>query len=426
MVDPRDEGRRRPVRRPVTRRNFMQLAGIGAAGTSFLAACARQSPGSSGGATPTQTLQIASPDHPVTWPIAADNAPIASGLKPEQGATLNVYNYTDYLDPAAMKSFQARYKASGVKVKLTTFNDIPEALAKIRSGDVPFDVFIGSSYDTIGKMVLAGLVRPLNHSYIPNIKNVWPEFTNPFYDGGWRYTIPYTIYTTGIAWRTDMVKEDIAKLPNPWDVFWDPQFQGKISVLDDYRETPSMVLLREGNPDVNTGDDAALAKVQADLLAMTKATKPKITINHYSELPEGKYAVSHSWSGDAVNMPYYLPKGVDPGILRYWFPADGKGLVNNDLVLVLRNGKNPVLSHLFLNHLLDTDVSLGNFGATGYQPPQVSLTPSELVDQEYVPSNLSSAVVLPKLFTTGYRSLELSPAVDAKWAAVWQRFKAGA
>jgi spermidine/putrescine transport system substrate-binding protein len=125
-------------------------------------------------------------------------------------------------------------------------------------------------------------------------------------------------------------------------------------------------------------------------------------------------------------MPYYLPKGVDPGILRYWFPADGKGLVNNDLVLVLRNGKNPVLSHLFLNHLLDTDVSLGNFGATGYQPPQVSLTPSELVDQEYVPSNLSSAVVLPKLFTTGYRSLELSPAVDAKWAAVWQRFKAGA
>jgi spermidine/putrescine transport system substrate-binding protein len=330
----------------------------------------------------------------VTWPIASDNAPIASGLKPEQGATLNVYNYTDYLDPAAMKSFQARYKASGVKVKLTTFNDIPEALAKIRSGDVPFDVFIGSSYDTIGKMVLAGLVRPLNHIYIPNIKNVWPEFTNPFYDGGWRYTVPYTIYTTGIAWRTDMVKEDIAKLPNPWDVFWDPQFQGKISVLDDYRETPSMVLLREGNPDVNTGDDAALAKVQADLLAMTKATKPKITINHYSELPEAstRSPLLVRRRGQHAVLP---AQGRRPGHPAVLVPGDGKGLVNNDLVLVLRNGKNPVLSHLFLNHLLDTDVSLGNFGATGYQPPQVSLTPSELVDQEYVPSNLSSRSSCP-------------------------------
>jgi spermidine/putrescine transport system substrate-binding protein len=424
MVDPRDEGRRRPVRRPVTRRNFMQVAGLGAVGVPFLAACARQSAGSAG-ASATRTLQVASPENPVKWPISTSNSPIASGLKPEQNATLQVYNYTDYLDPAAIKSFQTKYKASGVKVKLTTFNDEQEMFAKIRAGAVPFDIAF-PSYDFLGKLVVAGLVRPLQHDYITNIKNVWPEFTNPFYDQEWRFTVPYTVYTTGIAWRTDMVKEDISKLANPWDVFWDPQFQGKISVLDDYRETPSMVLLRQGNPDVNTGDDAALAKVQADLLAMTKATKPKITINHYSELPGGKYAVSHSWSGDAVNMPYYLPKGVDPGILRYWFPADGKGLVNNDLMVVLRGGKNPVLSHLFLNHMLDTDVALGNFGATGYQPPQVSLTPSELVAQEYVPQNLASAVVLPKFFTAGYRTLELSPAVDAKWAALWQRFKAGA
>src|SRR6185312_2910316 len=98
MVDPRDEGRRRPVRRPVTRRNFMQLAGMGAAGVPFLAACARQSNGTAG-ATPTQTLQVASPANPVTWPISASNPPIASGLMPEKDATLQVYNYTDYLDP---------------------------------------------------------------------------------------------------------------------------------------------------------------------------------------------------------------------------------------------------------------------------------------------------------------------------------------
>ena len=31
------------------------------------------------------------------------------------------------------------------------------------------------------------------------------------------------------------------------------------------------------------------------------------------------------WSGDVVNAQYYLPKGVKPEVLAYWFPPDGKG-----------------------------------------------------------------------------------------------------
>ncbi len=54
-------------------------------------------------------------------------------------------------------------------------------------------------------MVAADLLRPLNHDYIPNIDNLWPQFQNPWYDAGWRYSVPYTVYTTGIGWRTDMV-----------------------------------------------------------------------------------------------------------------------------------------------------------------------------------------------------------------------------
>ncbi len=396
---------------------------MGAAGAPFLAACG--SSGNSGLPQPTATLGGASPAHPVIWPIASGNAPIKSNLQPEQGATLQLYNYTDYVDPEAIKKFEAKYKSTGVKVRYTTFNDLPEALSKIKSGKVPYDVFF-PSYDFMGKLVVADLVRPLNHDYIPNIKNVWSEFTNPFYDGEWRYTVPYSVYTSGIAWRIDLADEDVSIRGNPWDVLWDTQYRGKVSVLDDYRETPQMVLLRHRATDVNTGDPAMLRIVADDLAALNKATRPKTSVNAYSEMPDGRFAVSHTWSGDAVNMPFYLPKDVDPGILRYWFPPDGKGLVNNDLMVVLRTGKNPVLSHLFLDFMLDADIALGNFGFTGYQVPQVSLTPANLVKQEYVPPNLESAVVLPEYFGTGYRNLELPPAVDAEWAAIWQKFKAGA
>ena len=56
--------------------------------------------------------------------------------------------------------------------------------------------------------------------------------------------------------------------------------------------------------------------------------------------------------------------------MRYWYPADGKGMVDNDLMVILAQGQNPVLAHLFLDFMLDTKNALDNFGYIGYQPPQ--------------------------------------------------------
>ena len=64
-------------------------------------------------------------------------------------------------------------------------------------------VFPGPS--VLSKMVYTDLIQPLNHTYIPNLKNVWPEYQDPWYDGGARYTVPYTVYTTGVAYRADRV-----------------------------------------------------------------------------------------------------------------------------------------------------------------------------------------------------------------------------
>lgn len=408
------------------RRDLLRMAGFAIGGAALagpLAACTRDTPGAAGGASSLAGLKLASPENPVRWPISANNQPISDGLAPEKGATLKLYNYADYINPEVFKAFEQQY---GVKIEVSTFNDIPEALAKIRSGTVDFDIFF-PGYDSIGKLVSTELIRPINHSYVPNISNVWPDYQDPFYDQGWQYSVPYTLYTTGLAWRTDRVSEDIGARPNPWDVFWDAQYSGKIAVLDDYRETISMTMLKNGLAQhLNDADPAALEKVQSDLLGMVASTRPRVTITGYTDLPEGKFSVTHCWSGDSVAMSGYLPEGTDPGILRYWFPKDGKGLVNSDLMVMLKAGKNPVLSHLFVNHMLDPKVALENFTFVGYQPPQTSITPDSLVADGVLPETLKSATVLPEYFTSGYRTLELSPEDDAAWQAVWQRFKAGA
>lgn len=409
-----------PNRPGPNRRQFLQRAALLAAGTpalvAFLDACSKGGQSSSA-----PSLTIASPSSPVKWDIPADNTAIADGLGPEKGGTLQLYSYADYMAPEAVKAFEDRY---GVKVQISTFNDTDEALTKIRGGNVDYDIFF-PSYDQIGRLVTGGLVRPLNHSYIPNIKNVWPFFSNPWYDQEWHYSVPYTVYTTGLGWRNDQVPADIGALKNPYESLWDPAYKNKTAVIDDWHTAMAMVLLKLGITDVNTSSADDLKKVGDALTQMVEATSPKVTITMYSDLPAGQISLSQMWSGDIINAKNYLPEGVSPDILRYWFPADGKGLVDNDLMVSLRGGKNPVLAHLFINHMLEPEVAKQNFSAIGYQPPQVSINPDSLVADGFIPENLKNAIVRPEYFDTGYRILELDPANDTAWHNVWRAFKAG-
>jgi spermidine/putrescine transport system substrate-binding protein len=391
------------------------LAGLG----PFLEACAKAS------VAVTNPFPLGSPQHPVLWPIKSANPPIASGLQPESNATLKIYNYPDYLDQTtAVTNFQKQFAHYNVKVEISTFNDINEALAKLRTGQVDFDLFV-PSYDSIGKLVYGGFLRPLNHSYIPNISQVWPQFVNPFYDQKWRYTVPYTIYTTGIGWRADKVSEDISARANPYDVFWDPIYKSRIAVLDDYREAITMVMLRNGITDILTGKAKTLNLVSTQLTDMISKTNPKVNITDYQDIPDGTTNVSQAWSGDMINAQYNMPAGQSPSVLRYWYPKNGKGAVNEDIFVVLRSGKNPVLSHLWLNYMLDTKNAIANAGFTGYQTPHTAVDPNTMVSNGTIPPNLASVVVLPQYFNEGYRELELSPTVDTAWHNVWQQFKAG-
>ena len=150
------------------------------------------------------------------WPVSASNNADRVDLQPETGATLQLYNWVAYINQQVVDDFAKKYNC---KVSITTFNTMTEALAKLQTGEIDFDVFF-PTVDVLGQFVEGKLVRPLNHAYIPNISQAWSEFTNPFYDEGWQYTVPYTIYTTGIAWRNDHVSGSPTDMANPWAFPW--------------------------------------------------------------------------------------------------------------------------------------------------------------------------------------------------------------
>jgi spermidine/putrescine transport system substrate-binding protein len=404
------------------RREFLERSALGALGLTvagpLLAAC-----GGGNGGNGAVELPLARPDNPVTWPIYDDNPPIASGLEPE-GGPLRIYNWNGYLWPRIKKDFGKEY---GVEVEETYFATTDEAMAKLTSGAVDFDIFFPFQ-ERMGRLVLGKVLQPLNHDYVPNLqKTIWPALRDPFYDKGSQYTVPYTIYTTGIGYRVDKVERTPWDLDNPYEIYWDESNRGKVYVLDDGREAPIHMLLKNGIHDTNTEDPDDIELAKNELESLIPAVNVKYSTDDYTNLPEGRAWVHQMWSGSAVSAQWYLPEGTGPEVLGFWYPPDGRGLIGSDMIAIPKASKNPVLAHHFVNYLLDEKHGYDNFANyVGYQPPFLTLDPDRLVADGVVPANLRTAVVRESDFLQGNQPLELSPEGQKLWQDAWAEFKAGA
>ena len=272
-------------------------------------------------------IPLARPEHPVTLPMYED--PLKAGMAPETGGDFVVYVYADYIDKGLVNEF---CKAHGVNMQLTTYDSQDEAITKQATHAVRPDV-VNITPDRLAQGVAGKLIKPINHSYIPNLAaNVWDGLQSPFYDVGSQYTVPYTVYKTGIGWRTDKVSEDIAKLDNPWSIFWNAKkYTGYVGVLDDARESLVMAMLYRQFYDINTEDPAEIDKALTDLKALIPICNPKINITEYQTLATKQSWLHQSWSGDLLGAYVnYLPAGDDGSSLRFWSAPKGKGPIQND------------------------------------------------------------------------------------------------
>jgi spermidine/putrescine transport system substrate-binding protein len=367
---------------------------------------------------------LARPNVPVTFPLWED--PIKSGMAPETGGTFKVFNYQDYIDKKLLDSFGKLYN---VNVELTTFDSSDQCVTRLATHGVAPDVS-NMTPDHMDSVVAGKLVKPLNLDYIPNLKaNVWPSLHSPFYDVGSHYSVPYTIYKTGIGWRNDKVTEDIAGMDNPWSIFWNAQkYSGYVGVLDDDRESLSLAMLYRGQYDINTEDPAEIDKALADLKALIPICNPKINITEYQTLANGQAWLHQSWSGDLLGAYlYYLPSGDDGSHLRFWAAPKGKGPIQNDTFVICSTTTKPVLAHLFLNYILDKDVAYGNFtNFTGYQPPQVSITAESLISNKVIPETLKNTVMTSEDAGEGsLQEMTLTPKGKALWQSAYAKFNSG-
>jgi spermidine/putrescine transport system substrate-binding protein len=265
---------------------------------------------------------------------------------------LNYFNWAQYLDPKLISDFEKQY---GVKVHQSNFHNMAGMLAKLRAG-VSYDIIWPEAF-VIHPLIESGLLQPIDHSQLKNSKYILPYFQQPWYDPSSAHTVPYAFWTTGIAWREDL----LGALTGSWNDLWNtPKADGNITLLDDMRESIGMSLLLQGN-DLNSTDPSQLTSA-ADQLIQLKPKLRQITADDIPTIRGGDATMVHAWSGDVYVA---LTTMRDPGGWKYQTCQEGV-VVGSDCMAIPSNAQHPGTAMLFIDWMLDQTHTAQNVGYFGY------------------------------------------------------------
>jgi spermidine/putrescine transport system substrate-binding protein len=381
------------------------MAGFGAVAATggIVAACG------GGAASPTPAPPSAAP---ATTPPSAPPASAAPTEAPSAEPTpqpspegeLYVYNWADYIGEDVIGNFEDQY---GIRVTYDFFDTVDTMLAKISSGNSGYDVTFPTSINVAG-LKERGLVQALDLSLIPNLVNLAPEWANPGYDPGNANSVPYMWWTTGVAYDTARVEGELTS----WSALWDPQYSGKLAMLDDVREVFAAALFRLGY-DINTTDDAQLDQA----LAMLQEQKPLLrtySTDDIGVLASGDAWIMHAWGADVYQVQ------EERETVTYYLPTEG-GVRGSDTMVLLAGAQHPVAAHLFMNYMLDAQVSAANTNYIGY------MGPNEAAKQYIDPAILEDPTVNPDAATIESLQEILDLGADeVKYQDRWRTLRAGA
>ncbi len=136
---------------------------------------------------------------------------------------LNVYNWSDYVDPAVLEEFTKR---SGIKVRYDTFDTNDMLEAKLLAGRSGYDVVAPTGY-FLERQIKAKIFQRLDKSKLPNLVHLWPEVSQRLakYDPGNLHAVNYMWGTTGIGYNVAKAREVLganARIDS-WDIVFKPE-----------------------------------------------------------------------------------------------------------------------------------------------------------------------------------------------------------
>jgi spermidine/putrescine transport system substrate-binding protein len=354
-------------RRRLSRRTFLRQSGKGVivAGSalslpSILAAC-----GINPGASPSAggASQVPLPSAPAgvldfaNWPAYIDideesgDYPTLAKFEEEQGITVT---YTE------------------------SINDNEEFFGTIQpdlaAGNAPgYDIIVMTDW-MIEKMVRLGYLQPLDHSKIPNFEaNALDLYKDPWYDPGNTHSLAWQSGITGIGYNPTLTGREITT----FDDLLDPEFEGRVGMFSEMRDTMSLTLLSLGiEPEDATVEQAAQARDKLLEAAQRGQFRNFYGNDYYDELANGNLALTIAWSGDVSQMKLY-----DNSDVEFVVPETG-GMLWIDNMAIPKGAEHPLDAHLMMDFWYDLENAVPLTEYVGYFSPVNGVTERVLEDAE--------------------------------------------
>jgi spermidine/putrescine transport system substrate-binding protein len=342
--------------------------------------------------------------HVIAWPLTLllFLLPLIPGCQ-RKAAELKIYTWADYFKPSLIERFE---KENHCKLIIDTFESNESMYAKLKAGATGYDVVTPSSY-FVKLLNVQGLLLPIDHSQVPNLQHVDPDYLKIAMDPHMRHSVPYMLTNSGISFLKSKVKD----YQPSWKVFERGDLKGRMTMLNDMRETVGAALKSLGYS-LNTRDEKELEAAR-DLVIRWKKNLAKFEAEQYkSGIASGEFLVVHGYSGDLLQVQNENSDAV------FTIPREGTSVSCDDLV-ILKNTPEAKLAHAFINYIHDPGVAAENTNFLSYVCPNKTSYPQ--VD--------SSIRDNPAIFLTPEMRAKCEVIDDlgpdtAKYTKVWDQIKA--
>jgi len=341
-----------------------------------------------------------------------------------QERVVNVYNWTDYIDPAVIERFQ---RETGIRVRYDVYDSLETLEGKLLAGRSGYDVVVPTSEPTLSKLVQAGALLPLDRSKLPNWRNLDPALMQRVAssDPDNRHAAIYMWGTVGLGLNPDRIRALYPQAPHDsLDLLFKPENAQRIascgiSIMDSAIDVIPTVLRYLGK-DANSTDANDLREVERALLAIRPYIRNFLSGGAIEALASGQVCLAFTYSGDVIQAAVRAGEANRGVTVQYVAPKEAAQLWF-DTLAVPRDAPNPDNALAFINFLLQPDVMADITNHVRY-PNAVPASRGGIAPEIANDPNIYPP---PEQMAHFFTVAAVPPAAERARSRIWARFKAG-
>ena len=348
---------------------------------------------------------------------ATNEPPAPDATPPATEQVVNVYNWSDYIDPEVIKAFE---QATGIKIRYDVFDSNEVLESYLLTANSGYDVVVPSAY-FLQRQVQAGVFAPLDKSKLPGLANLDPDLVERAarHDPGNEHSVVYMWGTTGIGYDRAKVKAIMPDAPvDSWQLIFDPAVLSKfkdcgVSMLDDPTDMVGTALLYLGK-DPNS-ESAADLKAAEELLMKIRPYLRTIHSSQYiDQLANGELCIVVGYSGDVLQARDRAEEAGKPLDIGYSIPQQG-ALMWFDTLAIPADAAHKEAAHRFIEYLLQPEVAAKNSDFVNFANANKAATPLVNADLRNDTNIYPTPEVAARLQPSLAKSAEFTRALNRSW-----------